>query len=40
MVLTHDIEQGKHAKKITRVLFMGVSGAIENVSNNHLLQTL
>src|SRR6202166_3505903 len=40
MALTHEIEQGKHAKEITTALFMDVSGAFDNVSKDRLLQTL
>ena len=39
MALTHEIEQGKHTKKITTALFMAVSGVFDNVSKDSLLQT-
>src|SRR5580765_5510277 len=40
MALTHEIEKGKQAKEITTALFMDVSGAFDNVSEERLLQTL
>jgi hypothetical protein len=40
MALTHEIEQGKQAKKITTAIFMNVSGAFNNVLKDGLLHTL
>jgi hypothetical protein len=40
MAATHEIEQAKQAKKITTALFMDVSGAFDNVSNDYHFQAL